>query len=105
MMGFMLGLGAPPNLMMFSRRIDCEEQVYIAVPEAGLLARFLGFTPIGVDDLPPDFSETVLLREDGFDDRFPEIAAKRRAGHRSERVSAGDKIPQLKRPDSPVAPE
>lgn len=75
-----LAMGAPYDLMMFSAKPEegsPVEDIYIALPEDGLLSRLDGFKEIERSELP-DFLTTLIVREDGFSERFPDIAAKRR---------------------------
>jgi len=53
-------------------------EVFIGVPQRELLALFDGFTEIQENELPDKFI-ALVIREDEFDERFPAIAAKRRA--------------------------
>jgi hypothetical protein len=48
------------------------------VPNAELLANFQGFQQVNRADLP-DFLTTLVVREDGFAEQFPDIEKKRRA--------------------------
>ena len=75
----MITLGTPPDLMMFSRTTDDrrEEDIYIGLPDTVPLEMFPGFAEIARDALP-DFLTTLVAREDGFADRFPDIAKKRK---------------------------
>ena len=76
-----LKLGAPHELMMLGShpltRQDYE--VFIGVPQRALLALFDGVTEIQENELP-DKLIALVIREDEFDKRFPEIAAKRILG-------------------------
>ena len=75
-----LQLGGPIDLMMFSRRNDNDrnaDDIYIGLPDKQLLAAFPGFAEIARDKLP-DSLTVLVIREDGFADRFPDIDAKRR---------------------------
>jgi hypothetical protein len=73
-----LKLGAPHELMMLGShpltRKDYE--IFIGVPQRELLALFDGVTEIQENELP-DRLIALVIREDEFDERFPEIAAKR----------------------------
>ncbi len=84
-------LNAPLDLMMLS--VDSEEPgietIFVGLPDAKLLDLFPGFQIIDRADLP-DYLSTLVCREDGFTERFPEIAAKRRV-----RLGRKDK-PKLK---------
>src|SRR5262245_1321669 len=75
-----MALGAPHDLMMFSAESEdpMKQMVYIGVPNAELLANFEGFQQIHQAELP-DFLSTLVVREDGFAERFPDLAKKRRA--------------------------
>ena len=75
-----MALRAPHDLMMFSAEADdpVKETIYIGVPNAELLANFQGFQQVNRADLP-DFLTTLVVREDGFAERFPDIEKKRRA--------------------------
>ena len=74
-----LSLGGPHDLMMFSAEAadHINQDIYIGLPSAPLLAAFPGFEVIERGSLP-DFMTTLIVREDGFRERFPDIAAKRR---------------------------
>jgi hypothetical protein len=74
-----LALGAPHDLMMFSAEAAdrINQDIYIGLPVAPMLAAFPGFELIDRSALP-DFMATLIVREDGFRERFPDIAAKRR---------------------------
>ena len=75
-----LKLGAPHELMMLSSHPLSHQdfEVFIGVPQRELLAPFEGFTEIQENELP-DKLIALVIREDEFDERFPAIAAKRRA--------------------------
>jgi hypothetical protein len=75
-----LKLGAPHELMMLgSHPLTCKGyEVFIGVPQRELLALFDGFTEIQENELPEKLI-ALVIREDGFDERFPAIAAKRAA--------------------------
>lgn len=75
-----MALRAPHDLMMFSAEADdpLKETIYIGVPNAELLANFQGFQQVNRADLP-DFLTTLVVREDGFAEQFPDIEKKRRA--------------------------
>ena len=76
-----MALGAPHDLMMFSAKSEdpMKQMIYIGVPNAELLANFdEGFQQIHQAELP-DFLTTLVVHEDGFAERFPDIAKKRRA--------------------------
>jgi hypothetical protein len=68
-----LSMGAPHDLMMFSTDTDD-----MALPDEKLMTAFTGFERIERNDLP-DFLTTLVVREDGFRERFPDIAKKRRS--------------------------
>src|ERR1700683_606106 len=74
-----LALGAPHDLMMFSAEAadQINQDIYIGLPSTPLLAVFPGFEQIDRGDLP-DYMVTLIVREDGFRECFPDIAAKRR---------------------------
>jgi hypothetical protein len=75
-----LKLAAPHELMMLASRplANKEYDVFVGVPERELLALFAGFTEIQEHELPEELT-ALVIREDEFDERFPAIAAKRRA--------------------------
>jgi hypothetical protein len=75
-----LKLGAPHELMMLSSHPLSHQdfEVFIGVPQRELLAPFEGFTEIQENELPEKLI-ALVIREDGFDERFPAIAAKRAA--------------------------
>ncbi len=79
-----LKLGAPHELMMLSSHPLSHQdfEVFIGVPQRELLAPFEGFTEIQENELP-DKLIALVIREDEFDERFPAIAAKRRAATKS----------------------
>jgi len=70
----------PHDLMLFSAKSEdpMKQMIYIGVPNAELLANFEGFQQIPQAELP-DFLNTLVVYEDGFAERFPDIAKKRRA--------------------------
>lgn len=74
-----MALGGPHNLMMFSAETGdvSQQDIYIGLPDAKMLSAFPGFEPVEPASLP-DFLATLVVREDGFRERFPDIAAKRR---------------------------
>jgi hypothetical protein len=76
---FQMKLGGPHDLMMFS--VDSVERlkqdIFIGLPDSVPLSLFPEFTRIDRADLP-DYLATLVAREDGFAERFPDIAAKRR---------------------------
>jgi len=69
--------GAPHDLMMFATdRNGTSQDIYLGMPDH--LADALDqFTEIERADLP-DYLTTLVVREDEFQERFPDIAAKRR---------------------------
>jgi hypothetical protein len=73
-----LELGNPHDLMMFSSkaRDAMLRNIYIGLPDDGLLDRFPGFKKIDRERLP-DFLATLVVREDGFEENFPDIARRR----------------------------
>lgn len=75
-----LSMAAPHDLMMLSSDSAdiSQQQIYIGLPNRGLLAHFSGFKEIPRDELP-DYMDALVVREDGFKERFPDIAAKRRS--------------------------
>jgi hypothetical protein len=72
--------GAPIDLMMLSADSGKSgiETIYLGLPDPKMLDRFHGFEVLDRADLP-DYLSTLVCREDGFGERFPDIAAKRRA--------------------------
>jgi hypothetical protein len=52
--------------------------IYIGLPDASLLSAFPGFEKVERQSLP-DFLVTLVVREDGFEERFPDISKKRRS--------------------------
>jgi hypothetical protein len=80
-----LKLGAPHELMMLSSHPLSHQdfEVFIGVPQRELLAPFEGFTEIQENELP-DKLIALVIREDEFDERFPAIAAKRRAATKDD---------------------
>jgi len=74
-------MGAPHDLMMLSvdnaddRR---DQDIYLGLPDKMLLAAFPGFVEVSRASLP-DFLSTLVAREDGFEERFPDIFEKRRS--------------------------
>lgn len=72
-------LGAPHDLMML---LDPErrdgDHVYIGLPDRDLLKAFPGYVEIRREELP-DRLFVLVVREDGFEERFPDIHAKRLA--------------------------
>jgi hypothetical protein len=74
-----LALNAPHDLMMFSVDSDerGKEDIFIVLPNDNMLKAFPGFETIERDSLP-DYLCTLVVREDGFRERFPDIAKKRR---------------------------
>jgi hypothetical protein len=80
-----LSLGGPHELMMFetNRLHSAKYEIFIGVPQRELLAQFPGFMEIQESELPGELIPLVI-REDGFDERFPAIAAKRATGRRQQ---------------------
>jgi len=72
-------MGVPHDLMMMSTTSEGHktDTIYIGLPDEQLLSHFDGFERIKQSDLP-DSMTTLVCREDGFADRFPDIAKKRR---------------------------
>jgi hypothetical protein len=70
-------LGAPHELMMLERHGpgSCDSEVFIGAPNRGLLKMFPGFTEIDECALPDELIPLVV-RNDGFEERFPQIVAK-----------------------------
>jgi hypothetical protein len=75
-----IALRAPHDLMMFKAKTDdvARDDIYIGLPSANLLASFPGFEKVDRASLP-DVLSTLLAREDGFEERFPDIFQKRRS--------------------------
>ena len=73
-------LGAPYDLMMLSAdtRDPTLQDIYIGLPDVRLLAAFSGFRQVDRSVLP-DFLSTLVVREDGFEQSFPDIFRKRRS--------------------------
>lgn len=67
------------DIMMFSTDSDDlgKQTIYIGLLEGATLDMFPGFEEIERWQLP-DYMATLIAREDGFKERFPDIAAKRR---------------------------
>ena len=74
-----MSLGAPHDLMMFSAETDeiMQQDIYIGLPDSVPLSAFPGFEKVDRESLP-DFLATLVVREDEFRERFPDIAQKRR---------------------------
>jgi hypothetical protein len=73
--------GPPHDLMMFeadAKHADRGQDIYIGLPSAALLAAFPGFVEVDRASLP-DFLRTLVVREDGFEEHFPDIQEKRRS--------------------------
>jgi hypothetical protein len=70
-------LGAPHDVMMFSAATSdpIQQDIYIGLPELIWLTDFPGFDQIDRASLP-DFLATLVLHEDGFEQRFPDIFQK-----------------------------
>lgn len=75
-----MSMGGPHDLMMFSADSPDRlmQDIYIGLPDERFFAGFPGFEKIERDDLP-DYLTTLVVREDGFQERFPDIAKKRRS--------------------------
>jgi hypothetical protein len=71
--------------MMFeTNRLRSEKyEIFIGVPQRELLAQFSGFIEIQESELPGELIPLVI-REDGFNERFPAIAAKRATDRRQQ---------------------
>jgi hypothetical protein len=80
-----LSLGGPHELMMFetNRLRSAKYEIFIGVPQRELLAQFPGFIEIQESELPGELIPLVI-REDGFNERFPAIAAKRATDRRQQ---------------------
>jgi hypothetical protein len=76
----MISMGAPHDLMMFSIDTDDvgKQDIYIGLPSKPMLSAFPGFSQVMRENLP-EFMSTLVVREDGFKEAFPDIAAKRNA--------------------------
>jgi hypothetical protein len=87
-------LEAPHDLMMFSAKTadSSRQDIYIGLPNAAMLTDFPGFQQVDQGSLP-DFLATLVAREDGFEDRFPDIYRKRRS-----EISASRRTPIGRRP-------
>jgi len=75
-----MALGAPHDLMMLGVRTDDREtdDIYIGLPDRKFLPIFPGFVEVDQAALPDRLS-TLVVREDGFKERFPDIYKKRRS--------------------------
>jgi hypothetical protein len=76
-----MALGGPHDLMMLSTDSEngiLQQDIYIGLPDALLLKAFPGFEEINREALP-DYMATLVAREDGFEERFPDIYGKRRS--------------------------
>lgn len=73
-------LRAPHDVMMFSAWTEDRsmEDIYIGLPGRSLLSLFPGFVEVTREDIP-DFLVTLVVQEDGFKRRFPDIYSKRRS--------------------------
>jgi hypothetical protein len=73
-------MSAPHDLIMFSAKTDDvnQDEIYIGLPDITLLSQFPGFQQIDRASLP-DHLIALVVREDGFAERFPDIARKRRS--------------------------
>jgi hypothetical protein len=73
-----LALRAPHDLMMLSAdKTPTLQTIILGLPSDTLLAAFPGFEAIKREAIP-DYLAALVVREDGFAERFPDIAAKRR---------------------------
>lgn len=72
--------GPPHDLMMLSAASANPgfRDIYIGLPAETLLVHFPGFTRVDRSDLP-DFLVSLVCREDGFREMFPDIWAKQRS--------------------------
>ncbi len=72
-------LGAAHDIMMFSAPTNdpIQQDIYIGLPDRSLLANFPGFDQIDRASLP-DFLAPLVVREEGFEQRFPDIFQKKR---------------------------
>jgi hypothetical protein len=70
-------LGAPPDLMMLEKPASdlTASRVFIGLPRGAMLASFEGFQEIPREHLPHGLV-MLIARKEGFDERFPDIAAK-----------------------------
>jgi hypothetical protein len=73
-------LGGPHDLMMFS--VDTgdvtKQDIIIGLPDTLPARLFAGFESIGRETIP-NYLTTLIVREDGMDELFPDIQAKRRS--------------------------
>jgi hypothetical protein len=74
-----LSMGAPHDLMMLSAETGsvAQQEIYIGLPSEALLSDFPGFEKVSRSELPDRLS-TLVVREDEFEKRFPDIYQKRR---------------------------
>ena len=74
-----IAMGSPHDLMMLSAATDsvAEQEIYIGLPSEALLSAFPGFEKVARTELP-DHLSTLVVREDEFEKRFPDIYQKRR---------------------------
>lgn len=72
-------LGAPHDLMMLSADTDdvLQQDIILVLPNKTLLSAFPGFEEIQREAIP-DYLSTLVIREDGMNERFPDIQRKRR---------------------------
>ncbi len=77
----MMATRAPHDLMMLAHAPDDDdfEDIYIGVPDIGMLRGFQGYAEVSRESLPKGLA-ALIVREDGFADRYPDIAAKRGVG-------------------------
>ena len=73
-----LAMGGPHDLMMFSAKTDdpMQQDIYIGLPSATLLSAFPGFQQVDRFNLP-DYLATLVVREEKFEQLFPDIFKKR----------------------------
>jgi hypothetical protein len=85
MSALQLALRAPHDLIMFCVQNEDDigqDDVYIGLPNADLLNQFPGFQQVEQASLP-DYLSTLMVREDEFAERFPDIARKRKTKYSS----------------------
>lgn len=70
-------LGAPHDLMMLEKAASdfTASHVFIGLPRRAMLVSFEGFEEIERELLPGGLV-VLIARKDGFEERFPDIAAK-----------------------------
>lgn len=75
-----IALRSPHDLMMFKAKgvPPTDDDIYIGLPDGVLLSTFYGFIKVSRESLP-DYLAAVVVWEDGFKERFPDIAKKRRS--------------------------